>query len=62
MVRSIVGTLIQIGEGSRSPTEMELALRARNREAAGPVAPPHGLCLVAVEYDEGWGVPSSSVR
>jgi tRNA pseudouridine38-40 synthase len=57
MVRSVVGSLIQVGEGSRAPEEMGATLRARNREAAGPVAPPHGLCLVAVEYDEGWGVP-----
>jgi tRNA pseudouridine38-40 synthase len=57
MVRSIVGTLIQVGEGSRTPDEMPAILRSRDRGAAGPVAPPHGLCLVAVEYDEGWGLP-----
>jgi tRNA pseudouridine38-40 synthase len=60
MVRSIAGSLVQIGEGSRPPDQMQVALTARNREAAGPVAPPHGLCLVAVEYDEGWGVPASA--
>jgi tRNA pseudouridine38-40 synthase len=57
MVRSIVGSLIQVGEGSRTPDQMPQLLAARDRGAAGPVAPPHGLCLVAVEYDEGWGLP-----
>jgi tRNA pseudouridine38-40 synthase len=57
MVRSIVGTLIQVGNGGRSPDDLPQILAARDRAAAGPVAPPHGLCLVAVEYDEGWAVP-----
>jgi tRNA pseudouridine38-40 synthase len=57
MVRSVAGTLIQVGEGSRGPDDIPRVLAARDRAAAGPVAPPHGLCLVAVEYDEGWGVP-----
>lgn len=54
MVRSLVGTLVQVGEGRRSPAEMPSVLQARDRAVAGPVAPPHGLCLVSVEYDEGW--------
>ena len=54
MVRSLVGTLVQVGEGRRAPDEMPAILAAHDRAAAGPVAPPHGLCLVSVEYDEGW--------
>jgi tRNA pseudouridine38-40 synthase len=54
MVRSLVGTLVYVGEGRRSPDEMPAILEARDRSQAGPVAPPHGLCLVAVEYDDGW--------
>jgi tRNA pseudouridine38-40 synthase len=59
MVRSLAGTLLQVGEGRRAPDEMSSILAAHDRAAAGPVAPPHGLCLVAVEYDEGWSTPSA---
>ncbi|MGH2757889.1 MAG: tRNA pseudouridine(38-40) synthase TruA [Actinomycetota bacterium] len=54
MVRSLVGTLLQVGEGRRSPEDIPGIVAARDRAAAGPVAPPQGLCLVAVEYDDGW--------
>jgi len=57
MVRSLAGTLLAVGEGRRRPDEMPAVVAARDRAAAGPVAPPHGLCLVSVEYDEGWSVP-----
>jgi tRNA pseudouridine38-40 synthase len=50
MVRNIVGTLVEIGSGRRSPGEMETLLAARDRALAGATAPAHGLCLVAVEY------------
>jgi len=59
MVRSLVGTLVYVGEGRRSPDEMPAILEARDRSQAGPVAPPHGLCLVAVEYDDGWSGPGA---
>ncbi len=57
MVRSLVGTLAQVGEGRKDPSEMASILAAKDRAAAGPVAPPQGLCLVSVEYDEGWSYP-----
>ena len=50
MVRSIVGTLVDIGVGSRRAGEVMGMLRARDRSAAGKVAPPHGLCLYEVGY------------
>lgn len=50
MVRSVVGTLVDVGLGRRTPGEMMAVLRARSREAAGPVAPPRGLCLWEVGY------------
>lgn len=53
MVRSIVGTLVDVGLGRRRAGDMLTILRTRNRAAAGPVAPPHGLCLWEVGYD-GW--------
>ncbi len=62
MVRSLVGTLVQVGEGRRDPSEMGAILEARDRAAAGPVAPPHGLCLVSVEYDDGWSRPFDPLK
>jgi tRNA pseudouridine38-40 synthase len=50
MVRSLVGTLVAVGEGKMQPEWMPKVLKARSRSAAGPVAPPHGLSLVRVIY------------
>jgi tRNA pseudouridine38-40 synthase len=50
MVRSLVGTLVAVGEGKMEPETMAEVLEARSRAAAGPVAPPHGLTLVRVVY------------
>jgi tRNA pseudouridine38-40 synthase len=50
MVRSIVGTLVDIGTGARRAGDVMGMLRARDRTAAGKVAPPHGLCLREVGY------------
>ncbi len=50
MVRSIVGTLVDVGVGKRKPGDIMGILRAANREAAGPLAPPRGLCLWEVSY------------
>src|SRR5690606_38567650 len=46
MVRNIVGTLLLAGKGKMTPEEIRLILQGKNRAAAGPPAPPHGLCLV----------------
>ena len=45
MVRSIVGTLVEVGVGKRRPGDMLATIRAGDRSAAGQLAPPHGLCL-----------------
>jgi tRNA pseudouridine38-40 synthase len=51
-VRSIVGTLERVGIGAWSPSDVGVALAARDRAACGPVAPPQGLCLVGVTYPD----------
>ncbi len=50
MVRSIVGTLVDMGRGRRRPGEMRSILSARDRHVAPSPAPPHGLTLHAVMY------------
>ncbi len=50
MVRSLVGTLVHVGAGRMDPDEVGLVLRARDRSAAGRLAPPHGLTLERVIY------------
>ncbi|MGZ4119383.1 MAG: tRNA pseudouridine(38-40) synthase TruA [Actinomycetota bacterium] len=50
MVRSMVGLLLEVGRGRREPADVGKALRARNRNAAGPVADARGLHLVSVVY------------
>jgi tRNA pseudouridine38-40 synthase len=49
-VRSIVGTLERAGAGAWPVERVAQALAARSRAACGPVAPPDGLCLLAVRY------------
>lgn len=50
MVRNIVGTLVEVGRGLREPQSFGELLEARDRNKAGPTAPPHGLYLVEVKY------------
>jgi tRNA pseudouridine38-40 synthase len=50
MVRSLVGTLVAVGEGRIEPEAMAAILAARDRRFAGPVAPAHGLTLERVLY------------
>ena len=51
MVRAIVGTVVEVGLGKRTPESLVEVLRARNRSAAGLTAPARGLCLMRVDYD-----------
>ena len=50
MVRSVVGCLVAVGQGKRAPNWVAEVRDARDRQAVGRVAPPHGLTLVGVSY------------
>ena len=50
-VRNMVGTLSLVGYGKWTADDVTTALRARNRAAAGPTAPPQGLYFMSVLYD-----------
>ena len=51
MVRILVGTLLEVGMGKRSPDSIPALLDAKDRSQAGYLVPPHGLRLEAVYYD-----------
>lgn len=51
MIRSIVGTLVEVDLNKRTPESLNTILQARDRSAAGKTAPPQGLFLVRVDYD-----------
>jgi tRNA pseudouridine38-40 synthase len=50
-VRSMVGSLVAVGEGKWSADDLAAALAARDRTACGTVAPPDGLYLAKVDYE-----------
>ncbi len=51
MVRALVGTMLEVGRGRRTPADLAALLEGGARSAAGPNAPARGLCLDSVEYD-----------
>jgi tRNA pseudouridine38-40 synthase len=53
MVRTIVGTLIQIGLGEMAAEEIQAVIEVKDLTRSAPPAPPHGLCLVRVTYPKG---------
>jgi tRNA pseudouridine38-40 synthase len=52
MVRKMAGTLIDVGKGRLAPADIPRLFELRDRSKSGPTVPPHGLCLVSVEYPE----------
>jgi tRNA pseudouridine38-40 synthase len=50
MVRNIVGSLVEVGIGRWPADKMKTVLEACERTAAGPIAPPQGLCLLKIDY------------
>lgn len=56
MVRSIVGTLLEVGRGRMAVAGFEALLEGGTREDAGPTAPAHGLVLQEVHYPPKWSL------
>jgi len=52
MVRAIVGTLVEVGRGAQPISWPAEVLEAKERSQAGPTAPPQGLFLCQVDYDD----------
>ena len=52
MVRIIAGTLMQVGKGQLQPQDVKEMLDAKDRTAAGQTAPPQGLTLVNISFEE----------
>jgi tRNA pseudouridine38-40 synthase len=61
MVRGLVGTLVEVGIGRRSPESFAALLAGRPRREAGATAPAHGLVLQRVLYPATWWVPGDPV-
>jgi tRNA pseudouridine38-40 synthase len=51
-VRSMAGSLVEVGLGRWSPADLAAALEAKDRKACGPVAPSDGLYFVGVSYED----------
>lgn len=52
MVRTLVGTLLEVERGLREPEDLAEILAARDRRRAGATAPAHGLCFTRATYEE----------
>ncbi len=50
MIRTIVGTLVDVGRGRLTPTDVKHILASKDRTKASPVAPPQGLYLMEIGY------------
>ena len=56
MVRKIVGTLIEVGKGKLAAADIPGLFALRDRSRSGPTVPACGLCMMSVEYPEGWKI------
>jgi tRNA pseudouridine38-40 synthase len=60
-VRTLAGTLVEVGRGKFPPSHVPEILKSRDRKEAGPTLPPQGLFLVRVHYGDQYP-PSRSLR
>lgn len=58
MIRNIMGCLVAVGSGTRSPDWMRQVLEARRREVAAPTFAADGLYFLGPRYDPAWGLPN----
>ncbi|MDQ3232543.1 MAG: tRNA pseudouridine(38-40) synthase TruA [Pseudobdellovibrionaceae bacterium] len=61
MVRSLVGTLVNVGLGKQRPDDIKNILQAQDRRQAGQTAPAHGLSLLRIFYDVMETIPESLI-
>ena len=52
MVRTMVGTLLEVGKGRMQPEDITALFKRRTRSLTSPTAPAKGLCLIRVEYPQ----------
>ena len=57
MVRNLIGTLVYVGKGGLSPSQVREILLAKDRGKAAPTFGPEGLYLESIEYEPKWGLP-----
>lgn len=58
MIRNIMGCLLAVGTGTRSPDWVKQVLQARRREVAAPTFAPDGLYFLGPGYDPSWALPN----
>jgi tRNA pseudouridine38-40 synthase len=56
MVRKMVGTLLDVGRGKLTPSDIDRLYELKDRSKSGPTVPPQGLVMVEVQHDEAWRV------
>ena len=62
MVRNIMGTLLEIGDGRKPVQWLGELLALKDRTRAGATAPPNGLCLARIRYPDYFGVPDAEYQ
>ena len=60
MIRNIMGCLVMVGQGARSPDWMQTVLQARSRAQAAPTFSAAGLYFLGPVYDAVWGLPAQT--